>query len=120
MITIGERLLFYRETLGMSQAKLSQKSNLTTAALSQYENNKRKPELEAFVRMCKALGVTTDTFLKGVDVEATEIIESKEEIFTEEQINIIKGQALCVAIQVVKELKERIEALEQKLKESDK
>lgn len=35
-----------------------------------------------------------------------------KEIFTEEQMNCIKGQALCVAVQVIKELEERIKKLE--------
>lgn len=42
-----------------------------------------------------------------------------KEIFTEEQMNAIKGQALCIATQVIKELEARILRLELKLKESD-
>ncbi len=108
-MTIGEKIILYRETLGMSQTKLAQKARITGPCLSNYENDKRKPELEAFMRLCKAIGITMDKFMEDVIVDSE--IE-KEEVFTEEQMNLIRGEALYVATQLIKELEERIKKIE--------
>lgn len=76
-MTLGDKILYYREMLGISQHKLAVKSNITASAICNYELGKRKPELEAFIRICKAFGVTTDTFLKDVDLDV-EINEVEE------------------------------------------
>lgn len=67
-MTIGQKMAFYRDVLGMSQRQLSIKSGLTSPAICQYESGKRIPDLKSFIKICRAFGVKTDKFLENVDI----------------------------------------------------
>lgn len=124
-MTIGEKIILYRETLGMSQTKLAQKARITGPCLSNYENDKRKPELEAFMRLCKAIGITMDKFMDDVVVDSE--IE-KEEIFTEEQMDFISNKILTmlqsaddgIKIYIKRELNKLQEGLEERIKKLER
>lgn len=67
-MTVAERMKQYREAAGMSQRGLATQAGLTSPAINQYENGKRVPDLPSFVSICRVLGVSTDIFLRGVDI----------------------------------------------------
>lgn len=69
----GERLKTIREWQGISGAKLAEIVGCTQAAISQYENNKRTPDLKRFRAICKSLNIPYSMLLEGV--ELTEDIE---------------------------------------------
>ncbi len=64
MKTIGERIIFLREELDMTQTKLAEKVGLTKMTLYKYEKNKCEPRCEVLSRLSDVLGTTAD-FLIG-------------------------------------------------------
>ena len=67
MDTIGERIVFLREMFGMSQKTLAQKSFLTEASLSRYENNLREPKAQVVINLATSLNTSTDFLLCQTD-----------------------------------------------------
>lgn len=66
---IGERIIYFREVLGLSQEELAKKAGLTASAICQYETGKRVPDLRSFLKLCNGLGVRIEKFLEGVELE---------------------------------------------------
>ena len=64
MKTIGERIIFLREELDMTQTKLAEKVGLTKMTLYKYEKNKCEPRCEVLSRLSDVLETTAD-FLIG-------------------------------------------------------
>ena len=67
-MTVGQKIAFYRNISGLSQRGLAKKSNLTAPAISQYEKEKRTPDLKSFTTICKAFGVSMDKFMEDVSI----------------------------------------------------
>lgn len=67
-MTVGQKIAFYRNILGLSQRSLAKKSDLTSPAISQYESEKRTPDLKSFITICKSLGVSIDKFMEDVSI----------------------------------------------------
>ena len=65
MQTIGERIIFLRENIDLSQIKLANKIGITKMTLSKYEHDINEPRGEIIARLAKALNTTTD-FLLGL------------------------------------------------------
>ena len=66
MNNFGDRLKLARKNLDMTQADLAKKSNLTTAAICGYEKNSRNPNMEALIKIQKALlGLSLDYLVVG-------------------------------------------------------
>ncbi|WP_145325583.1 helix-turn-helix domain-containing protein [Paenibacillus xylanexedens] len=60
MPTLGERMKYLRELMGLSQKELSRLTDLTVVQLSRYETNHRKPDPDALGRLVNVLGTTAD------------------------------------------------------------
>ncbi|MGH3754003.1 MAG: helix-turn-helix domain-containing protein [Pseudonocardiaceae bacterium] len=58
MTALGEVLETARRAQGLTQAELAERTGITQAALSRYENDLREPDAEALGRLADALGVT--------------------------------------------------------------
>jgi len=67
-MTIGQKIAHYRNAAGLSQRGLAKKSDLTAPAISQYEREKRTPDLKSFIAICKTLGVSMDKFMEEVSI----------------------------------------------------
>lgn len=67
-MTIGEKIAQYRNESELSQRALAKKSELTAPAISQYESNKRVPDLKCFMAICKSLGVSMDKFMEDITI----------------------------------------------------
>lgn len=64
MKTIGERIVFLREELEITQTQLANIVGLTKMTLYKYEKNKCEPRSEIIARLSDALNTTAD-FLIG-------------------------------------------------------
>lgn len=62
---IGENIRECRKQAGMTQGALASKVGLTTAAVSNYENEISSPSIEMLSKLADALGTTTDRLLSG-------------------------------------------------------
>lgn len=63
---VGEELRFYRTKKGMSQENLGFEASLHRTYISLIERGLKSPTINAFVRLCDALEISPDTFLKHV------------------------------------------------------
>ena len=57
------RIKEFRKAAGLKQYELAERCGLTRSAISNYEKWKRLPNLESFVKICKALGASADMIL---------------------------------------------------------
>lgn len=67
MESLGERITRLRKKLDLSQKELADKTNLTEATLSRYENDLREPKGDTIIKIANALSVTTDYLLGNSD-----------------------------------------------------
>lgn len=58
-------LRYIREREGLTQAELSEKTGISQAALSNYENGKDRPSVDSCAKLAKALGVSIDDLVHG-------------------------------------------------------
>lgn len=86
MESLGERITRLRKKSNLSQKELADKTNLTEATLSRYENDLREPKGEVIVKIANALDVTTDYLLGRTD----EINVKKENKNTSDEKEIEK------------------------------
>lgn len=91
MNTIGERIIFLREELEISQKALAVSIQTTAATLSRYENNLYEPKGETLVRLASALHTTSD-FLLGLTADYHRPDPSGEAIpaLTAEEYRLLK------------------------------
>lgn len=68
-IIVGTVIKTYREKKGMSQEVLSGFADIGRTHLSAIERGERKPTLETFYRICKALEVKASELLRTIEDE---------------------------------------------------
>lgn len=61
---VGARIKAYLQSKGIKQIWLTEKTGLTKDAVSDIVNNDRRIEVTEYVRICMALGVPLETFVK--------------------------------------------------------
>lgn len=66
MIELGDRLRISRIGLELSQNKLASRTLIPASVISIYESGKRKPSIDNLIKLCKALGVSSD-YIIGID-----------------------------------------------------
>ncbi len=59
----SKNLKYYRLKAGLSKAKLAQAAGVTPAAISNYELDRRRPQMSVLKKIAQALGVTVSDFL---------------------------------------------------------
>lgn len=62
---MGERLLAYRKSLGLTQEQLAEKVFVTRQAVSKWERGESVPDLELLVALAELYGVTLDELVLG-------------------------------------------------------
>lgn len=63
--TLGNRLLFLRQSVHITLQKLSEKTGLSSSNLSRYEKDEVKPSADAIVALCAFYQISTDWLLLG-------------------------------------------------------
>jgi|WetSurSiteA1Bulk_404760.scaffolds.fasta_scaffold328887_1 transcriptional regulator with XRE-family HTH domain len=63
---VGQELYFWRTKKGLSQEKLRFEASLHRTYISIIERGLKSPTISSLVRLCDALGITPDKFLKNV------------------------------------------------------
>ena len=66
-MTISERIFERLEQLSMSQKELSEKTGIKETAISEWRKKKTNPSSEKIMPICKALGVSPEWLLSGID-----------------------------------------------------
>ena len=62
---LGPRIAVLRRSTGMSQGELAQRLQVSSSAISMYEQGRREPSAEILVAMARTFGVTVDYLLTG-------------------------------------------------------
>jgi len=63
---IGKRVASRRKQLKLTQAELSEKTELTSKFISNIETSHSIPSIESVMQLCKALDVTPNYLLTGI------------------------------------------------------
>ena len=58
MLTIGEKIKYFRTQRGLTQTQLAEYSGLHPVSVRKYETNKMQPQLPQIERIAFALGVS--------------------------------------------------------------
>ena len=69
MSTIGERIKAKRKELGLTQAELGEKLNITDRAVSKWEQGEGNPDMSIIASLAKILGVSLDYLILGKEPE---------------------------------------------------
>lgn len=77
--TIGQSIAFYRKKAGLTQEDLAEKLNVTSQAVSKWENDLSYPDLESTGRLATALHTTVDSLLYGEDPSAAVRLASTDQ-----------------------------------------
>ena len=62
-MTLGQRIVFLRDEIGLSQKGLAEQIGITPTRLNYWEKDKRQPDNEYLVKIANALFVSTDYLL---------------------------------------------------------
>ncbi len=103
-MTFGERLLEYRNRVGLSQEKLAEKVGVTRQTISKWETNQSTPDFDKIIPLCEILGITTEELIKGEkkekDVKLAEIKQEKEKAEKEYMQKRNKKKAIVLSISI--------------------
>lgn len=61
---IGNQIKYYRELYKYTQTELAQKLGISFQALSNYENNRREPNIALIKKICNIFEISTDELLE--------------------------------------------------------
>ena len=103
-MTFGERLLEYRNRVGLSQEKLAEQIGVTRQTVSKWETNQSTPDFDKIIPLCEVLGITTEELIKGEkeekDVKLAEIKQEKERAKKEYVQKRNKKKAIVLSISI--------------------
>lgn len=91
----GERLKSARKMAGYSLEELAEKlGDITKQALSNYENNKRKPDSTIIIKLAKIFGVKPDYFLRSAELNFENFEYRKRSKVSRKEINRIEEKTI--------------------------
>ena len=100
-MTIGEKIRYCREQIGITQGKLAELTGISTAFLGYIERGTRAMSLETLVSICSVLNISIDYLLldeiSETDSEITALIsevKSKGDVQYRKFVNIMKALTL--------------------------
>ena len=73
MATIGDRIKLKRKELGLTQAQLGEKLNVTDRAVSKWEQNEGNPDMSIIASLANVLGFSLDYLILGKEDEIISI-----------------------------------------------
>lgn len=77
-VKIGKYLSEKRKSLGLTQAQLADKLNMSDKSVSKWERGICLPDVSLYQELCTILGITVNEFLAGEDI-SSENLEKKSE-----------------------------------------
>ena len=115
MNTIGERIIFLRDNLDMTQVKLAESIGITKMTMHKYEKNLCEPRGELIAKMADVLSTTTDFILGRTNDPSPLVKDNNAEHTNKKELELISNfRKLSSANQA--KVEERIESfLEQQV-----
>ena len=68
-MTLGERIAYHRNRLGLSQGELAGQMNVSRQAVSKWETDGSLPDLDRLIALSGLFGITLDELVKGEEQE---------------------------------------------------
>ena len=78
METLGQRISKLRKEKGLTQEELANKFNISTQAISKWENDYSSPDISVLLELSKILGVSVEYLLSGEVTIETVKVEHKD------------------------------------------
>lgn len=97
------RIRLLRQQVGMTQAELAAKLEVSTALVTQWEMGVRKPSLPVIVALAKTLGVSVDYIVGAQETPQAFLDEEMANLFQE--ISTLPKKDRTVIREIVKVLK---------------
>ena len=91
LLEVGQRIIERRKSLGLTQAALAEKADVTTQFVSYAESGKLAMRPENLLKLSVALGVSTDYLLTGEIIDKDLLILSEKlRSLTPSQLRIVE------------------------------
>ena len=87
MVTLGEKISYYRKNANMTQEELAYRLGVTSQAISKWERNQSYPDINTFAELCRNLHISADVLLK---TECGNLSEEKHAIINDEIKKILR------------------------------
>lgn len=100
--SIGQKLKTLRQSQKMTQQAVADKVGITRATLSNYEINRRVPDLRTLQKLSDCFGVSLDYFGVAQADEVLEVLARAKEVFENENISNERKNELFDAIMRLK------------------
>lgn len=110
MNTIGERIIFLRDNLDMTQVKLADAIGITKMTMHKYEKNLCEPRGELIAKMADVLNTTTDFLLGRTNDSSPLVKDDNAENTNKKELDLIYNFRRLTSINQAK-IEERIESL---------
>lgn len=102
MNTIGKQLKALRKSQKKTQQAVADKVGITRATLSNYEIDRRTPDLKTLRKLAECYGVGLDYFGIATADEVLELLARAKEVFESDQISKERKNELFDAIMRLK------------------
>jgi transcriptional regulator with XRE-family HTH domain len=79
-VSLATNVRRLRRAAELTQAALSDRIGIGQSSISKWEKGQTDPELEMLPRLARALGVTVDELIRGVDVEYDAQLQSRDPV----------------------------------------
>lgn len=78
MATLGNRIALYRKQNNYTQEELASKLNVSSQAVSKWENDLSIPDISLLIDLANLFNVTLDTLVKGDNAPTTYYVPEKQ------------------------------------------
>lgn len=90
-MTFGERLVYYRTKMNLTQKALAELLDITPTRLNYWEKDKREPDVEMIRQLSAALGVSANILIGYEDDPEVKKAPASEEAEADEYEAILSG-----------------------------
>jgi len=94
MLTVGERIRFYRKERGLTQKELAEKSNLSRSHIASIEGNQYTPSLTTLSELAKALEIDSALLVSDLQDNKSTALTKKDQIEIDEYLNNFENELL--------------------------
>ena len=99
--SIGSRIRYYREELGLSQKELAEKIGVSNGRVSNWEQGLNRPDADLLANICLALNVSPSLLL-GIQISPDELSDKERKIIQEYRKKVDLQKAVNILLGIEK------------------
>lgn len=104
-MTISERIFERLKQISMTQREFAEKAGIQQSTISEWKKNKTNPSSDKILSICRALDVTPEWLLSGVDPAAS---RADKQIYYTVDVNTDSGKLVVAFNKLDKSQRDRI------------